>query len=367
MKKHILRIASLFLACMLFLLAPVQAYAVQTDEKEMGNGQGELQGTQPGASDEENPKDSEPPKAEGEESEKTPEAINGGGGEPPEVKKDETALDQPGEVTEPITKEDKPYLALGANLTPAQQAVVLELLGINPAELKDYDVIYITNDEEHEYLGDYVAASKIGTRALSSVLIVKREQGNGINITTKNISYCTIGMYKNALITAGITDADIIVAGPFPISGTAALVGAMKAYSDMTGAEVSERSMDTALNELVLTGDIAETVGDSQKAEELVAYLKQEVIEKGLDSQQEIEEAIQDACSQFDITLAEEEVAELTGLLKKIGDLDLDIDSIRSQAEELYDKLTSLDTKSIFDRVADFFRSILEFFQGLFS
>jgi len=54
-------------------------------------------------------------------------------------------------------------------------------------------------------------------------------------------------------------------------------------------------------------------------------------------------------------------------LLKKIGDLDLDIDSIRNQAEELYDKLTSLDTKSIFDRVADFFRSILEFFQGLFQ
>ena len=277
------------------------------------------------------------------------------------------ASGQAGEVTEPITKEDKPYLALGANLAPAQQAVVLELLGINPEELEDYDVIYITNEEEHEYLGEYVAASKIGTRALSSVLIVKREQGNGINITTKNISYCTIGMYKNALITAGITDADIIVAGPFPISGTAALVGAMKAYSDMTGAEVSERSMDTALNELVLTGDIAETVGDSQKAEELVAYLKQEVIEKGLDSQQEIEEAIQEACGQFDITLAEQEIEELTGLLKKIGDLDLDIDSIRNQAEELYDKLTSLDTKSIFDRVADFFRSILEFFQGLFS
>ncbi|WWR18847.1 DUF1002 domain-containing protein [Lachnospiraceae bacterium JLR.KK009] len=354
MKQQKIRIASLFLACMLFLLAPVQAYAVQTDEKEMGNGQEGLQGAE--LPDQESPTGSGAPEVKGEEREETPEGTKG-----------QDVLGQPGEVTEPITKEDKPYLALGANLAPAQQAVVLELLGINPEELEDYDVIYITNEEEHEYLGEYVAASKIGTRALSSVLIVKREQGNGINITTKNISYCTIGMYKNALITAGITDADIIVAGPFPISGTAALVGAMKAYSDMTGAEVSERSMDTALNELVLTGDIAETVGDSQKAEELVAYLKQEVIEKGLDSQQEIEEAIQEACGQFDITLAEQEIEELTGLLKKIGDLDLDIDSIRNQAEELYDKLTSLDTKSIFDRVADFFRSILEFFQGLFS
>ena len=45
----------------------------------------------------------------------------------------------------------------------------------------------------------------------------------------------------------------------------------------------------------------------------------------------------------------------------------MDIDSIRNQAEELYEKLTSLDAKSIFDRVADFFRSILDFFKGLFS
>jgi uncharacterized protein YpuA (DUF1002 family) len=337
MKKYRTRIITLLLAGMLAVFAPVQAWAAETDEKEVA----------PGISQEEDSRET----GEKENASKEPEEV----------------LEEPGEVTEPITKADKPYLALGANLTPAQQETVLELLNINPAELPDYDVIYITNEEEHEYLGEYVDAGKIGTRALSSVLIVKRDQGNGINITTKNISYCTIGMYKNALITAGITDADIIVAGPFPISGTAALVGAMKAYSDMTGAKVSERSMDTALNELVLTGDIAEAVGDSQKAEELVAYLKQEVIEKGLNSEKDIKAAIAEACSQFDITLAEEEIGELTSLLQKIGELDLDIDSIKDQAEELYEKISNLDTKSIFDKVADFFRSILEFFQGLFS
>ncbi len=353
MKKHVRQIASLLLACMIVVLAPVQVWAAQTDEKEVGNEREDIQEIE--ASEENQDGTQKKGRESFDEGER-------------KVERDETeVLNEPGEVIEPITKEDKPYLALGANLTQEQQATVLQLLGINPAELSEYDVIYITNEEEHEYLGEYVAANKIGTRALSSVLIVKREQGNGINITTKNISYCTIGMYKNALITAGITDADIIVAGPFPISGTAALVGAMKAYSDMTGTEVSERSMDTALNELVLTGDIAETVGDSQKAEELVAYLKQEVIEKGLDSEKEIQGAIEKACGQFDITLSEEEIGELTGLLEKIGELDLDIDSIRDQAEELYEKLTSLDTKSIFDRVADFFRSVLDFFKGLFS
>lgn len=278
-------------------------------------------------------------------------------------------LNQEGEVTEPITKEDKPYLALGANLTQQQQATVLSLLGINPAELSEYDVIYITNEEEHSYLGNYVDAKKIGTRALSSVLIVKREKGNGINITTKNISYCTIVMYKNALITAGITDADIIVAGPTPISGTAALVGAMKAYAVMTGEAVSEESMDTALNELVLTGDIAENVGDSEKAEELIAYLKQEVIGRSLESDSEIQEVVEDACDEFQVKLSDSQVQELVGLLKKIGSLDLDLDSIKKQAEALYEKLSDInvDTEGIFEKIKGFFQGIIDFFVGLFS
>lgn len=276
------------------------------------------------------------------------------------------ALEEEGEVTEPITKEDKPYLALGANLTAQQQATVLELLGINPAELDEYDVIYITNEEEHKYLGEYVSADKIGTKSLSSVLVVKREEGHGINITTKNISYCTIGMYKNALITAGITDADIIVAAPTPISGTAALVGALKAYSVMTGEEVSAESMDAALNELVLTGDIAQIVGDSQTAEELLAYLKQVIIENGLDSEEEIQEAIEDACDQFDITLTQDEIDELISLLMKIKDLDLDLDTVMSQAKSLYDKLESMDADGFLDKVIEFFKSIIDFFKNLF-
>ena len=277
------------------------------------------------------------------------------------------ASGQEGEVTEPITKADKPYLALGANLTPQQQEAVLSLLGINPLELADYDVIYVTNEEEHSYLGEYVAADKIGTRSLSSVLVVKRNQGHGINITTKNISYCTIGMYKNALITAGITDADIIVAAPFPISGTAALVGGMKAYSDMTGEKVTEESMDTALNELVLTGDLAEKVGDAEKAEELVAYLKQEVIEHKLSSEKEISEAIDRASEEFDISLSEAETVQLAELLQKIEKLDLNLESIKNQAQALYQKLSEIDTKSFFDKIVEFFRSIINFFKGLFS
>lgn len=376
MKNHIKQWISLCLAGVMIFTSSISVQATETAETQENT---ETQG-EPANQEEAETEQAVQEQAETQEEAKDAQTDTSTNNEttteqPTDTKEEETnagnsvdtgALEQQGEVTEPITKEDKPYLALGANLTAQQQATVLELLGINPAELDEYDVIYVTNEEEHKYLGEYVSSDKIGTKSLSSVLVVKREEGHGINITTKNISYCTIGMYKNALITAGITDADIIVAGPTPISGTAALVGALKAYSVMTGEEVSEESMDAALNELVLTGDIAQIVGDSEKAEELLAYLKQVIIEKGLDSEKEIQEAIEDACEEFDITLSQDEIDQLISLLMKIKDLDLDLDTIMSQAQSLYDKLESMDAGGFLDRVIEFFQSIIDFFKNLF-
>lgn len=281
----------------------------------------------------------------------------------------EAAEEQKGEVTQPITLQDKPYLSLGANLTEEQRNTVLGLLDVDVERLQEYDVIYTTIDEEYQYLGSYLSADTIGQRSLSSVLVVKREQGHGINITTKNISYCTIGMYKNALITAGITDADIIVAAPFPISGTAALVGALKAYSVMTGEEVSEESTDAALNELVLTGSLADTLGDSKQAEEFMAYVKQQIVEQNLDSEEEIQEAVRKACREFNISLSEEDIQRVTSLLEKISELDLDIDTLMDKAKDLYDKLADMDMSEaggFFEKLLNMFQSLIDYIKGLF-
>lgn len=121
-----------------------------------------------------------------------------------------------------------------------------EAFGITNEELADYQTITVTNKEEHQYLDEYLASKVIGTRALSSVMIEEADAGSGIEVETHNISFCSKEMYTNALVTAGISDAKVTVAGPFPISGTAALVGAMKAYGEMTGEGVDEASSDAA-------------------------------------------------------------------------------------------------------------------------
>ena len=47
---------------------------------------------------------------------------------------------------------DRPILALGSDLSADQRATVLGLLGVSEADLENYDVIYVTNQEEHQYL-----------------------------------------------------------------------------------------------------------------------------------------------------------------------------------------------------------------------
>lgn len=266
-----------------------------------------------------------------------------------------------------ITAEDKPYLALGENLSAEQKATVLGLMGIDAANLEDYNVVSVTNKEEHQYLDAYLPSEKIGTRALSSVVIVKRERGNGLNISTKNINYCTIGMYKNALVTAGLKDADIIVAGPSPISGTAALIGAMKAYSEMTGEPVDEESLDAAMNEIVITGQLADLIEDADdgEVEEFIAYVKQKVLEGGLKDDSSIRKCIEEALEKYDFSMTDDEKDELTSVLLKISKLDIDVDALLDQAKSLYDQIKNSDDAQGF--IAKILQAIRDFFKKLFN
>jgi uncharacterized protein YpuA (DUF1002 family) len=226
-------------------------------------------------------------------------------------------------------------------------------------------VLGITNQDEHDYLDDYLPASVIGTRALSSIKLVKAEDGTGIKVTTKNISYCTDAMYVNALATAGIKDAYVTVVGPFSISGTAALVGTMKAYEEMTGEDISEDVKDAATNELVVTGEIAEMIGDSDKASELMGYVKNEVLENKLKDEDEIRKVIEEASDEMGVTLTDDEVESIISIMKKLGGLDIDLNSIKDQAKGLYDKLEGLDIDT--EKAEGVWNNIVSFFKGIYD
>ena len=284
-----------------------------------------------------------------------------------------SALVMPAAAAENGTDSDKPYLVLGADLSDSQRATVLDLLGVSDAAnyKDDYNVYYTTNAEEHQYLDQYLSASVIGTKSLSSIKLTAREQGKGISISTKNISYCTVEMYQNALITAGVSDVELVVAGPSNISGTAALVSAMKAYEIMTGEKLSADSVDAANNELVVTGEVGDELGDASKAAELIAAVKNEVLANGDKdlTDDEIGAAIDRICKEMGITLDPSTRQQIIDLIKKIGATDFDVDALKEQAKGLFDKVEGVlneisggDTQGFFESL---WNKIVSFFQNL--
>lgn len=288
----------------------------------------------------------------------------------------DTVTGQVGTSGEEVTvgRGDKPYIALGEDLTAEQRAAVLELLGVTEEDLEDFTVVTVTNEQEHEYLDSYISSDKIGTRALSSVLVMEGKRGSGITVNTKNITYCTAGMYENALSTAGLEDAEVIVAGPSPISGTAALIGAIEAYSAMTGDEIDEQVIDGAINEIVVTGAIEDSTGNTDEVEGMVAYLKDQLADSENMSDDELEQEIENAADQFDVSLTRDEILQLKELLKKLQGLDLNWDQLAKQAQGIYDKLkdmgfdlSNIDTDELASKASGLFEKIIDFFKNLFN
>lgn len=268
-----------------------------------------------------------------------------------------------------ITLDDKPYLALGADLTADQQHTVLSYMGIEAADFDKYDVVYVNNAEEHQYLDSYVPKKQIGTKALSSVLVSLADSGNGLKVSTYNINYCTAGMYKNALATAGVEDANVIVAGPFPLSGTAALVGTFEAYEKLTGKELDESVVDAAMDELVTTGDLEQSIdGDSNDVEAMIADLKGQIASGKIKTPEEIEQAIEKLADKYDLKLSDDDKQKLLGLMKKLQGLDLNWDSIKNQASAWASQLQNqLADKNIGQKIAAFFEKLFDMIRSLFQ
>ena len=259
-----------------------------------------------------------------------------------------------------VSAAESGVLALGANLSDSQKAEVYAQMGITAEQAASYQTIYITNDMEHQYLDASLGAS----------VLIPQESGAGLNVETHNINYCTISMYRNALLTAGVEDAKVIVAAPSPMSGTAALVGAVKAYETYSGTTVSDSVLETAADELVLTGQLSEDL-DSEKISDLIAYLKQQIAENHLDDPDKLADLVRQAAEEMGITLTDEQVSQIVDLLLKLSKLDIDPDKLANQAKELYNKLESMgitvDKEKVGNFITNFVSSIWELIQSFLN
>ncbi len=250
-------------------------------------------------------------------------------------------------------------VTIGANLSEKQINQIYQDFGLTRGDVIE---LVVTNDEEREYLSGLVPDEKIGTRAISCIYIETREEGFGIEVTTKKINWCTERMYINALLTAGVEDAKVMVSAPFEVSGTAALTGVYKAYEDITGVELDKSAKEAGAEELVVTGELAEIIG-SEQAAELINELKK-VLDQTKDmTDAELRGLILKIAAEQNVQLTEENIAQIISLVRTLEKLD-----IEDWAQKLSQlSQTSQDVSSFFDGVKDFFAGVGDFFANVFG
>jgi len=218
---------------------------------------------------------------------------------------------------------------IGADLNDEQRASVYNAFGIDRGEVIE---LYVTNAEEREYLEGYVDDSVIGTRSISCVYIELLPSGSGMDVTTSNITWCTGEMYISALATAGITDARIIVASPFEVSGTAALTGVYKAYEDMTGKKLDDLAKLVSTQELTITGELANEIGGMDSTS-IVNELKLMLDQTKNMSDEEIRTVIVEISGRYGVKLTETQINQLISLCRSLEGLDPD--SLKTRVEEV--------------------------------
>lgn len=255
-------------------------------------------------------------------------------------------------------------VTIGANLDDDQIAAIYRDFGVERGSVTE---IIVTNADEREYLEGIAPERKIGSVALSCVYIKTLEEGSGLTISTKNINWCTAEMYTNALITAGIDDAEVMVSAPFDVSGTAALTGIYKAYEDITGSALSEIAKEIGVEELITTGELAEYIG-SEEATQIVNELKKILDQTKSMSDDEVRSEIKGIAETYNVSITDSQIDQLLDLCRSLEKLDVDklqdklvsLTKTLENAKKAEDKLSEFaaGVKNFFGKVSDFFSNL---------
>lgn len=257
-------------------------------------------------------------------------------------------------------------ITLGANLAEEQKKLLLTEMNAPD----DAEIITVTNEEEHKYLGSYISKRLIGTKAISSSAITIADSGSGINVKSKNINWVTDEMYINALITAGVKDAEIYVTAPIQVSGTAALTGIIKAYEVSTDTKIPEEVKQAANEEMVETANLGEEIG-TDKASALMAKIKEKIAENKPSTDAELQKIIDDAASDLNITLTDAQKQTLMDFFNKLKDLDINWNQVGDQLQDAKDKfnafIESEEGQGFLAKVKEFFASIVDAIKSFFS
>ena len=263
-------------------------------------------------------------------------------------------------------------VTLGTNLSAEQKQIVLDYFGVKENEVV---ILEVNNQEERKYLEGVATEAQLGTRTYSCAYVQPTSKGNGLNVKTVNLTYVTSSMIASTLTTCGITDANVIAMTPLSggVSGTGALTGIMKAFEDATGEPLDETKKEIASEELVITGDLGEDIGQD-KATGVINDIKTEIIKNNTQDTIQIADTINNVTNNYNVTLTTEQQQQLENLMTKVAEQDYDYkemkDALNSVKDVVNEKLNEIGEKvptGLIDSIKEWLTGIGDWFSGLFN
>ena len=276
-----------------------------------------------------------------------------------------------GSIT-PAYADGANVVTLGTNLSAEQKQMVLNYFGVKENEVV---ILEVNNQEERKDLEGVATEAQLGTRTYSCAYVQPTSKGNGLNVKTVNLTYVTSSMISSTLTTCGITDANVIAMTPLSggVSGTGALTGIMKAFEDATGKPLDEEKKEIASEELVITGDLGENIGQD-KATGVINDIKTEIIKNNTQDNIQIADTINNITNNYNVTLTPEQQEKLENLMTKVSEQDYDYkemkDALNSVKDVVNEKLNSIGEKvptTLINSVKQWFTRIGDWFANLFN
>ena len=249
-----------------------------------------------------------------------------------------------------VRADSSKVVTLGANLTDSQKNSMYEYFGTSSDKA---EVIEVTNADERKYLEGVAPDEQIGTRTYSCSYVEPTTSG-GIQVKVSNLTYVTSSMISSTLLTSGVKNCNVVAASPIEVSGTGALTGIMMAYEKATGTTLNDDQKAAATDELVTTGDLANNIGQD-KAENVMNDVKKDVIEGGLTDADDIQNAVENAAKDNNVTLTQEQIDKISDLMKNISQYDYDVKALKNT-------LDNIDGKS-----GGFFSNLWSSIKGIFG
>lgn len=228
-------------------------------------------------------------------------------------------------------------VTLGEDLSDEQRSLILNYFNVNEEEV---EIVIVNNEDEHHYLDGIATQQQIGKHTYSCTYIEPTHEG-GIHIKTVNLNWVTCEMIRNALVTSGITNCNVICAAPKEVSGTGALTGIFKAYETVTEEKLDEEKMELASQELVETMSLSEDIGQ-EEATTLMSMLKERVIVQGLDSTEEISESLENYIAENKIELTEEQKDSLIQLMLDISKQDYSVEDVKNAYQDIKETVQTI-------------------------